>query len=105
MNKQGQIGGRRPTFDLIVKIDREKEMCLLNRASVSIGKRSNNDIRIENNCVNARIWMEKEKKFCLEGVEGKLYAKLKEKEPLDIESCLDENGRVEVVFGWLRASI
>lgn len=60
-----------------IKIDKEKEITLINRSTVNIGKRLSSDIKLENSCESARIWMEKDKKFCMEGVEGKIYLKLK----------------------------
>ena len=46
-----------PTFDLKVRIDREKEISFVNRVSVTIGKKSSSDIKIESSCMCAKIYI------------------------------------------------
>lgn len=43
---------------------------------MSIGKGNSADFEIDNVCSSAKIWLEKEKKIMIEGIDGKLYEKL-----------------------------
>ncbi len=77
MNKSPINSYKKPTFDLKIKIDKEREMVLLNRLNVYIGNRLSSDVKLESSCESARIWMDKNRKFFIEAVEGKIYTKLK----------------------------